>query len=473
MSKEGKIVIDKQLDLAKKRCRSVTQRIQKLPVSSNKITASSQRSLLKLVHSELTFLSRCSSLSNPPSVNIGHIEAVVHILQQPFITSVSCVYKPIPLLSTAKSAEKSSSSSKGVHVDIVCTLNRKPIWIIVSDRNPKYITWEKSHKNKGLKLRIEQVLVAAQSSVALKPSSVILFFSYGLDRLLYEKLRDEFGAAELGLEFSIFDFDFGEDLEGDWINVQARTYREACILEIKVNECGDAVSSSECGVKNLCLPAASQGLTENDTEKNVSDSFSSLISRMKLCSLEMRNSDTSNARNPLGEGDFINFDTTALIALISGISNGATEKILATPEVELRQRFKSNYEFVIGQVMSEIQNPIHVELGSVISGKTGIICQSVWSEFKELVLMCGGPNEKFHADQLLRHLMVVPDSPSERMMSLPTTRKLALKNKIVFGTGDYWHAPSLTANMAFVRAVSQTGMSLFTFEHRPRALTGD
>ncbi|CAI9265776.1 unnamed protein product [Lactuca saligna] len=57
------------------------------------------------------------------------------------------------------------------------------------------------------------------------------------------------------------------------------------------------------------------------------------------------------------------------------------------------------------------------------------------------------------------------------MMSLPTTRKLALKNKIVFGTGDYWHSPTLTANMGFVRAVSQTGMSLFTFEHRPRALT--
>lgn len=62
---------------------------------------------------------------------------------------------------------------------------------------------------------------------------------------------------------------------------------------------------------------------------------------------------------------------------------------------------------------------------------------------------------------------------SKRMTCLPTTRKLALKNKVVFGTGDYCNAPTLTANMSFVRAVSQTGMSLFTFEHRPRALTGD
>lgn len=67
----------------------------------------------------------------------------------------------------------------------------------------------------------------------------------------------------------------------------------------------------------------------------------------------------------------------------------------------------------------------------------------------------------------------MPDRPSDRMMSVPTTRKLALKNKVVFGSGDHWRAPTLTANMTFVRAVSQTGMPLFTIEHRPRALTGD
>jgi hypothetical protein len=61
--------------------------------------------------------------------------------------------------------------------------------------------------------------------------------------------------------------------------------------------------------------------------------------------------------------------------------------------------------FTFCQVMSEIQNPIQVELGSVISGRRGIICETVHSEFKELVLMCGGPNEKFRANQLLKCLM--------------------------------------------------------------------
>ncbi|OIT02633.1 PREDICTED: UPF0415 protein C7orf25 homolog [Nicotiana attenuata] len=120
-----------------------------------------------------------------------------------------------------------------------------------------------------------------------------------------------------------------------------------------------------------------------------------------------------------------------------------------------------------------MEKPIHKELMPVILQKRGIVCESVCSEFQELISMCGGPNEKTRAKQFLKHLRVVPDCPSERLMSLPTTRKLALKNKVVFGTGDYWHAPTITANMAFVRAVSQTGMSLFTIEHRPRALVGD
>ncbi|KAF5730400.1 UPF0415 protein C7orf25 isoform X2 [Tripterygium wilfordii] len=103
----------------------------------------------------------------------------------------------------------------------------------------------------------------------------------------------------------------------------------------------------------------------------------------------------------------------------------------------------------------------------------GMICESVLSEFKELLSMCGGPNEKLRANYLLQQIIILPDAPSERIIGLRTTRKLALKNKIVYGTADYWYAPTLTANRAFVRTISQTGMSLYTIEHRPRALTGD
>ncbi|PRQ15760.1 hypothetical protein RchiOBHm_Chr7g0176951 [Rosa chinensis] len=454
-----------ELGDAKKRCGDVIERIERLP-GSTKITASCKRTLLKLARSELRFLSRVSSSSTsstpPLSVNIGHLEAVVHILQHPFITGVSRVCKPIPL--------SPKTCFKHVHVDIVCTLNRNPVWILVSHRNPKYITWRndesQTNQTKGLQFRIQQLTAAARSALSLKPSSLILFFSHGLSTILSDRLKHEFGATELQLGFPNFHFHFDLMEEaGDWINVLVATtsYQEACVFEIEV---GDAVLSSD--VKDSCPMPAKWEMLEDHTP--FFPAFSSLISKMNLLSLDVKNTETANL---LGDCHLVNFGTTALIALVSGISNGGTEKLLATPESELRQRFKGNYEFVIGQVMSEIQNPILVELSCSISGKRGIICESVHSEFKELVSMFGGPNEKLRASHLLKYLTVVPDSPSKRMMSLPTTRKLALKNKVVFGTGDYWRAPTVTANMAFVRAVSQVGMSLFTIEHRPRALTGD
>ncbi|CAK7338655.1 unnamed protein product [Dovyalis caffra] len=472
-----------QVEAARKRCSRVIDTINKLPSQTN-ITESCKRTLLKLAKSELHFLSSrfTSTLHHKPlSVNIGHLEAVIHILQQPFITGVSRVCKPIPLsLPNRKNIE--SFPKNVVHVDIVCTLNKNPVWIIVSDRNPRYVSWFGDGKSsKGLKFRLEQVLVAAQSTQIMKPCSIVLFFSHGVSDFVYEKLREEFGACQLGLEFALFDFDLCEELEGgEWVNVVAnsRSFQDACVFEIKVGGTREnAVLDSEYGVKeSLTLNPTGPEVTEEVTKENLNDGFGSLISGMKLSWLKVKSVDVVGPGDFIGDDasdNFINFDTTALIAIVSGISNGCTEKLLDTPEDELRKRFKGNYEFVIAQVKSEIQNPILAELAGVIHGKRGITCGSVLSEFKQLVSLCGGPNERLRADKILKCLTVVPDRPSERLMAIPTTRKLALKNKVVFGTGDHWRAPTLTANMAFLRAVSQTGMPLPTIEHRPRALTGD
>ncbi|MED6133269.1 hypothetical protein PIB30_026854 [Stylosanthes scabra] len=493
-----------QVEAAKQRCSSVIGAIQQLPRGSTYITDSCRRTLLKSARAELAFLSRPSSSSSPLSVNIGHLEAVVYILQQPFITGVSRVCKSIPLLPSATSNEHCCSSLKDIHVDIVCILNRKPVWILVSDRNPKYISWNRCHRSKGLKIRVEQVLAAARSTLCLRPSSVILFFANGLADRVCEKLQDEFAASKIGLEFSVSSSVAFEETEGDWINVIARSYKDACILEIDPAVDKEVVSNTSCncqgssadssqpelpvakaesqvhlleeyakklGLSVLMAEVRSEPSKEN-ADRNLGDTFCSVVLGMKQSSLNNQNSE-SEPENISSEGDLVNFDTTALIAFVSGISNGGTKKLLATPESELRQRFKGNYDFVLGQIKSELESPIHAQFGKILCGKTGIICESILMEFKELVLMCGGPNEKLRAEKLINCLRVVPDTPSERMMNLPTTRKLALKNKIVFGTGDHWHAPTLSANMAFVRAVSQTGMSLYTIEHRPRALTGD
>lgn len=442
---------------AKKRCEAVMDAVEALH-----LTQSCKHTLLRLIQSELSFLSRFSSTDFTPNsepsicVNIGHLEAVVHILKHPNISGVPRVCKTIPVPPSTQSGPH-GTTSKGAHVDIVCTFDGNPVWFIVSDRNPKYISWygqQESSKNKGLRARVQLLLEVAHFSVALKPTSIIFFFSNGLDGFTREKFHNEFGAINLGSKFSNFDFNFSEELGGEWIDILARSYQRAVVLEIKVDSPQD-VNPRVPKESLVAYPSVKA------SDVDLGGSFSTLVSQM------------ISPYNGKLDGILINFDTTALIAIVSGISNGHTEKLLATPEDELKSRFKGNYEFVIGQVISEIQNPIHIDIGKVITGRKAIVCESVSSEFKELVSMCGGLNEKLRASELLKRVVVVPDSPSTRMMSLPTTRKLGLKNKIVFGTGDYWHAPTLTGNMGFVRAVLQTGMSLFTYEHRPRALTGD
>lgn len=471
-----------EIERAKQRCKAVIDRIQS--TYSDSMRCNHRTTLLRLAQSELSFLSRFPHLHPVPnslSSNIGHLEAVVHILQQPFVKGVSRVCKPVSLSFLENGGQ---NTKKSVHVDIVCTLNGNPVWVLVSARNPKFVSWNggscgNQNNNKGLRTRILQVVDAAAHSLpSTRPYSIILFFSNGLDQSIRANLEREFGASEFGIEFPVSDFGFSEELEDEWIYIHKRSFGlSVCILEIKVDQSRNcSVPTIECRFKDPLLGAVSTregDLQEECIGLTLGGSFCSLISRMKPPLLDLKDTEFAREKGISGEGDMINFDTTALIALVSGISNGATEKILSTSERELRLRFKSNYEFVITQVVSEIQNPIHVELDSVLSGKRGMICECVCSEFKELVSMCGGENEKSRAGHLLKCIMVVPDSPSARMMSLPNTRKLAFKNKVCFGTGDHWRAPTLTANMAFVRAISQTGMSLFTIEHRPRALTGD
>lgn len=222
------------------------------------------------------------------------------------------------------------------------------MWVIVSDRKPRYISWYKGHRSKGLKARLVEVVDAARSLQALEPCSIILFFSHGLDQFILERLRDEFRATEYNFSFSDFDFGFSE-IDGDWVNVLPRSYKEACVLEIKVND-------RNCGV-NCNSKVGSTGVDEPEildkyVKRDLGDPFCSIVMAMKPNpTMGTEDMESANLEHLLGgDSDLINFDTTALIALVSGISNGCVAKLLATPESELRQKYKSNYDFVIGQV---------------------------------------------------------------------------------------------------------------------------
>ncbi|CAL4942519.1 unnamed protein product [Urochloa decumbens] len=320
------------------------------------------------------------------------------------------------LLLTHPAVRSPSRLSPRPGVDFACAFRGRPAWALVSASNPARLAW--APRGGGLRARVAAVLDAARGAPpATRPEKLLLVFSRGVGADIAVGLAEGFGAVETDLLAEFVGVSEDEDEEG-WVAVSfnaSEEMRSFRAFEIDVAD----------GAAEVLLPPEA-ALPEGITDEEV----------------------------PLGfEGAFGAF-------------------LMDMPEAVNRARFKCNYKFVMDQAQSELQFPILVELGKAIEGKQCIICETVNSEFSEIVSMCGGPEEKARARHLLKQLTIVPDSPSACMMDLPTTRKLAMKNKVVFGTGDHWRAPTLTANKGFVRAVSQSAMPLLTIEHRPRALIG-
>ncbi|TVT97889.1 hypothetical protein EJB05_56815, partial [Eragrostis curvula] len=420
-----------ELELALGRCRALNSR---LAASPDLQRHPALRSLLRLVAAELRFLSSLHP-SPPPSAplssNLPHLAALHLLLDHPAVQSPSRL-APLP------------------GVDFACAFRGRPAWALVSAGNPARLSWVPSG---GLQARVAEVLDAARGAPpAIGPEKLLLVFSRGVGADIARGLAEVFGAVETDLLLEFIGESEGEEEEMEgWVHLgfhpseEMRSFRA---FQIDVVE-GDG------GMLPPPEAAVTEGLGDEEVPLPLEDGFGVFLGKMSMESREM-----------------VNLDTTALIAAVSGISNGGVGKLMAAPEAETRARFKCNYKFVMDQAESELQSPILLELGKVVDGKRCIICETVNSEFKEIVSMCGGPEEKTRAKLLLKQVIIVFDSPSARMMDLPTTRKLAMKNKIVFGTGDHWRAPTLTANMGFVRAVSQSGMPLLSIEHRPRALIG-
>lgn len=247
---------------------------------------------------------------------------------------------------------------KGVHVDIMCTYNGNPVWFIVSDRNQKHVLWYATSKSKGLGERVKQLVDVAHSCSTLKPSSIIFFFASGINHEVHKKLEEEYKALEISVEFPYFDCSLLDEVESGWVTVVGRSFHSATALEIKVdhlrNESLKVDSTHPGSVSTDCF----YSLKKDTVRLNCGDSFSRLLSSMKMPQVTFQGPEPSKPGDVL-HMKFINFDTTALIAIVSGISNGGSEKLLSMPQETLKQRFKSNYDFVLEQVQHTFINPYY------------------------------------------------------------------------------------------------------------------
>ncbi|KAK3013568.1 LOW QUALITY PROTEIN: hypothetical protein RJ639_008747 [Escallonia herrerae] len=104
--------------------------------SFNHLTASCKHTLLRLLQSEL------SSLTAYPT-NLLTIPLPLPLFPHSQFRVSASRFLCHPYFETG------DKPAKGIHVNIVCTLNGKLVQFIVSDRNPKYISWGTEERASG------------------------------------------------------------------------------------------------------------------------------------------------------------------------------------------------------------------------------------------------------------------------------------------------------------------------------------
>lgn len=296
-----------ELELARARARCAALR-GRLASSPDLPRQPALRSLLRLVTAELGFLASARpDPAAPLSSNLPHLAALHLLLTHPGVRSPSRL-SPFP------------------GVDFACAFRGRPAWALVSASNPARLAWTTPPRG-GLRARVAAALDAARGAPpATLPEKLVLVFSRGVGADIALGLAEGFGAVETDLLAEFVGVSEDEVDEG-WVAVSFNTSEEMRsfrAFEIDVVE----------GAGEVLLPPEAKGSTDEEVPLDSEGAFGAFVGKMWR---EWR--------------ELVNLDTTALVAIVSGISNGGVGKLMAAPEAATRARFKCNYKFVMDQVI--------------------------------------------------------------------------------------------------------------------------
>uniref|UniRef100_A0A0N5AH91 UPF0415 protein C7orf25 homolog n=1 Tax=Syphacia muris TaxID=451379 RepID=A0A0N5AH91_9BILA len=171
----------------------------------------------------------------------------------------------------------------------------------------------------------------------------------------------------------------------------------------------------------------------SDSDSN----YSAMSSSPSLSEFEELNEENNSFKDT---SDTLNLDVTAVFAFISSLTHGNG----------------ANFEFTSpmlnDQARDERKDPVLPKLKRVMEGKKLIICRTAYDSVKNILSTVAGPMEKKRAEELFKNVTVVEDKISERTAALKLSDKINKRSKIIFGSGDYYKAVTLTANKHFVNA---------------------
>lgn len=408
------------------------------------------------------------------SSNFGHLEGIVFVLQNQSwrVTGASAALKSFQISSPSLSAtsEKEDRLDDGkdevspvscftsevddsvgivAHVDLICTLLGEAVWVVVINSSAQNRLWFDKKKKKGLRTRVSSLLHAASLVSAARPSAIMLLVRDGFESKMEQQLQEEFQATKLsesGLGLfveedllSSSNCDFQEVEDGEWVNIDLPTsnIKRWTSYWIRITPATQLCDASQTCSKYCTENLASNHVLAADSfqEENVKDE-SSLIGSSPcwaaVKTLQARHGEFDQFQR---ERKILNLDTTALVAIVSELTNGGTAHLLKMSAEEREKRFPGMAKFLLEQVwitilqlscmlfcltsgsmyheadlfllwqaLAELDEPFLPQFEKMLIDKLPVICEYVYDEFTSIILTNGGPREKQRAQILLSQL---------------------------------------------------------------------
>lgn len=116
-------------------------------------------------------------------------------------------------------------------------------------------------------------------------------------------------------------------------------------------------------------------------------------------------------------------------------------------------------------------SPIRLTLRKYVQNHQMVMTHTAYTEFTDIVQSVGGEQEQSRVIRFLQRVMIIPDQPSAKALTLQPTRRLGENDIIILGTGDELGIISLTADAKAVRAAIAQGVNFSVYVHPPYPLT--
>jgi hypothetical protein len=241
----------------------------------------------------------------------------------------------------------------GTHVDLVCTLLGEPVWVVVVNSSAHNRLWLDKKKRKGLRTRVCSLLHVASLVSAAQPSAVVLLVRDGFESRIEERLQEEFQATKMsesgsgpGLEEELLpssSCNFQEVEDGEWVNIQLPSSKVSHWTSYWIRV-GTQIRDIKC-TENLVLKHVLAAGSFRDEDPSSSIGSSSCWAA--IMRLQARHEEFDKLQQ---ERKILNLDTTALVAVVSELTNGGAQQLLEMASEEREKQFPMMAKFVYEQV---------------------------------------------------------------------------------------------------------------------------